>query len=489
MSLSALLHGVATVSEDVMLSGISIDSRKLAPGGLFLACRGHAVHGASFARQAVQAGAAAVVFDPDDAPSLDGLAVPAVAVPGLADRLGHIASAFYRAPSSELDVIGVTGTNGKTTVTLLLAHALNSLAGRDSACGVIGTLGHGFAAAKSEALNTTPDAVQVQSLLAWFRQRQAQYAVLEASSHALAQQRLAGVRFKVAVLTQVGRDHLDYHASVEEYAACKQRLFAWPELQVAVLNIDDHYGRQWLQHSSAKDLRRYSMRGTGDSDVYTCRVRGFDQGGSAMQISYGGNTVDCSTRLVGRCNAAHVLATVATLHALAVPLPEAAAAVATAPPVPGRMEAFSAPGKPVVVVDYAHNPGALMAVLQDLRQLTTGRLWCVFGCGGERDQGKRPIMGGIAARLADEVVVTSDNPRNEKAAAICGDILSGMPPGGQVRQIVDRSEAVAFAIGAAKFGDVVLVAGKGHETVQEVGGRKLAYADAALVRQLLAAAD
>ena len=487
VSLAALLQSYLTVAEDVMLSGLSMDSRVVVPGDLFLACRGHKVHGASFIEQAVQAGAAAVLVD-SSAPCVDDVAVPVLKIDDLSSRLGSIASSFYGEPSSEMELVAVTGTNGKTTVTHLLAHALNSIAGRANACGVIGTLGHGVGADMDAAVNTTPGPVLLQSLLRRFRQHGADYAVLEASSHALAQHRLDGTCLKAAVLTQVGRDHLDYHESLSQYAACKQRLFNFPELEFAVLNADDSHGVSWARQNSAREVFMYGTGAFAGGDIsgfIAGRNLGSDRSGGRITIVNGGEAVECCTRLMGSYNLVHVLAAAATLCAMGFAMEQAVSALATAPAVPGRMEAFSVPGKAMVVVDYAHNPDALQAVLTDLRKLGAGRVWCVFGCGGDRDKGKRPLMGAIAARLADEVIITSDNPRGEKPEDISRDIVSGIEPGVTALQIADRAEAISYAINAAAAGDVVLVAGKGHELTQDIGGRLLPFSDRLVVQRQL----
>ena len=495
VSMATLLAGLVAAPEDVMLSGVSADSRSLRPGDLFLACGGNSVHGAAFIEQAVQAGATAVVMDPRGAPELGAFAVPVLELDDLSAQAGAIAAAFHGSPSHELDVIGVTGTNGKTTVTHLLAHALNGIAGRGNACGIIGTMGYGAGQARHDATHTTPDAPRLQALLREFRQQQADYAVLEASSHGLAQHRLDGVRFRGAVLTNVGRDHLDYHASMEQYVASKQRLFTFGELQLAVLNADDDHGVSWARQTSAKEVFLYSMSGGAGADEGFGDVAGFLRGGSAsfdrhgssMLITDGNDSVECATRLIGSCNLPHVLAAATTLRAMGFGLEQVASVLATAPPVPGRMELFSVAGTAPVVVDYAHNPDALEVVLKDLRQLASGRLWCVFGCGGDRDQGKRPLMGRIAARLADRVIVTSDNPRNEEPERICREVMSGVPSGFAADMIMDRGEAISHAIGSAGEDDIVLVAGKGHESTQNVAGRLLPCDDRAMVRQLLEA--
>ena len=496
VSMASLLAGLVAAPEDVMLSGVSADSRSLRPGDLFLACGGDSVHGAAFIEQAVRAGAAAVLMDPRGAPELGAVAVPVLELEGLSAHAGAIAAGFHASPSHELEVIGVTGTNGKTTVTHLLAHALNDIAGRGDACGVIGTMGYGIGKLRHDATHTTPDATRLQSLLREFRQQQADYAVLEASSHGLAQRRLDGVRFRGAVLTNVGRDHLDYHESMEQYAASKRRLFTFDELQLAVLNADDGHGASWAQQTSAKQVFLYGMsdaEGAGDGGDVAGFLRGggvsLGRHGSRMLITDGSAGVECATRLVGSCNLPHVLAAATTLRAMGFGLERIASALATAPPVPGRMELFSVEGAAPVVVDYAHNPDALEAVLKDLRQLMggNGRLWCVFGCGGDRDRGKRPLMGRIAARLADRVVITSDNPRSEEPESICREVMSGLPSGFAAELITDRGEAISHAIGSAGVDDMVLVAGKGHESTQDVAGRLLPCDDRAAVRRLLEA--
>ncbi|HMA11643.1 MAG TPA: UDP-N-acetylmuramoyl-L-alanyl-D-glutamate--2,6-diaminopimelate ligase, partial [Steroidobacteraceae bacterium] len=407
------------------------------------------------------------------------LAIPNAGVPGLKARIGEIAAHVYGDASRALHMVGVTGTNGKTSVAHWIAQAFSQL-GRKTA--IIGTVGNGFPDALVPALNTTPDAIELQQRLALYRQQGAAACAMEVSSHGLVQGRLNGTRFDIAVLTNLSRDHLDYHGDMDSYAAAKARLFAWPGLDCAVLNVDDAFGRRLEGEARSARVAGYGFqRGAVVGD----RLR-ISQAGLHLHVHTDWGDADLDAPLLGRFNAANLLAVLATLLVSGVKLDDACKALPHITPPPGRMQTLGGEGHPLVVVDYAHTPDALDKVLATLREIVGGgRLICVFGCGGNRDRGKRPLMGQAVARGADEVWVTSDNPRNEDPRHIIDDILAGM--GGKPHAEPDRARAIFEAIGNAHQGDVVLIAGKGHEDYQEVAGERLPFSDVAVAKKALEA--
>ncbi len=486
ITLSQLLAGIASVpaQADRPVQALQIDSRQVTAGDVFVAMPGASADGRRFITDAVARGAAAVLVEDNGA--LPDSRVPIMAVSKLRQRLGTIADRLYREPSRELVVVGVTGTNGKTTCTQLLAQALDAVGSRASArrCGIIGTLGYGFYGALDASLHTTPDAISVHRLLGTFRQQGATHVAMEVSSHALDQGRVNAVRFAVAVFTNLTRDHLDYHGDMQRYGESKASLFRWPGLRAAVINADDDFGRALI--AGMPDEVRVLGYGLKGGDVRAREVKPTHDGlHLVVETPVGVATIE--SPLFGRFNASNLLAVLAVLLALDVPLAEAARRLTQAQAADGRTERFGGKsGRPLVVVDYAHTPDALEQVLKALREHTAGRLVCVFGCGGDRDRGKRPIMGRLAELLADEVILTDDNPRRESPAAILAEIRAGMS--GAPVMLHDRRAAIAAAIARAGAGDIVLVAGKGHEDYQEISGVRHPYSDRATVRELVDAA-
>jgi UDP-N-acetylmuramoyl-L-alanyl-D-glutamate--2,6-diaminopimelate ligase len=474
--LSTLLAGLgeAPPSFDPEIHGLTLDSRAVEPGFLFLAVPGRQADGRAYIGAALARGAVAVLYDADGVATQD-YGARAIGVPGLRRQVGVIASRFYGAPSRSLQVIGVTGTNGKTTTTHLLAQVLDAPERR---CGLIGTLGSGFPGALDPSLHTTPDAVSVQRLMAGFVAAGAQAVCMEVSSHALDQGRVAGVTFDIAVFTNLTRDHLDYHGDMTAYAAAKAQLFDFPHLAAAVINADDLFGRELIERAKTK-VMSFGL----DNGAVRARAVQPSIDGLEIEVSTPHGVTRLKSPLLGRFNAANLLAVLAVLLTTGMPLAEAAARLAHAQPVAGRMERFGGDGRPLVVVDYAHTPDALEQVLVALREHGTGKLLCVFGCGGDRDRGKRPQMGAIAERLADVVIVTNDNPRHEEPQAIIEEIVAGMRTTPTV--VAERADAIRAALAAAQPGDIVLVAGKGHEDYQQVGDRRLPYSDRDTVRALL----
>ena len=508
--LRGLLEGIVRVPgvADREVRGLQLDSRRVQPGDLFIAAPGMTADGRDYIGDAVASGASAVVYETDDGFALRGAPLPAFGISNLRDKIGVIAERFYGAPSRRIVVTGVTGTNGKTTCTQLLAQALDHMesraarsarlplplagegmrvreAGNESKpwrrCAIIGTLGYGFPGALNPSLHTTPDAVTVHRLLADFLRQGATHVAMEVSSHALGQGRVAGVAFNVAVFTNLTRDHLDYHGDMESYGAAKAGLFAVEGLKYAVINHDDAFGKSLL---AGIDTRIKALSyGIEGGDVRALAVQALPEG-LALRITTPDGETELRSPLIGRFNAYNLLAVLATLLALGVKLEDAAARLSRAQAPSGRVERFGGlKGLPLVVVDYAHTPDALEKILLALREHVHGKLWCVFGCGGDRDRGKRPVMGEIAERLADAVVLTDDNPRHEPGEAIIGDIIGGMRASPQV--IRDRRVAIEATISAAGENDIVLIAGKGHEEYQQVGDERLPYSDRAAVREIL----
>jgi UDP-N-acetylmuramoyl-L-alanyl-D-glutamate--2,6-diaminopimelate ligase len=455
------------------------DSRKAMPGTVFAAYPGEVRDGRDFIPQAVAQRADGVLWEADHHQWDPALAIPNAGVPGLKARIGEIAAHVYGDPSHALHMVGITGTNGKTSVAHWIAQALSQL-GRKTA--IIGTVGNGFPDALTPALNTTPDAIELQQRLAHYRQQGAAACAMEVSSHGLVQGRLNGTRFDIAVLTNLSRDHLDYHGDMDSYAAAKARLFGWPGLKCAVLNVDDAFGRRLESEARSARVAGYGFqRGA----VVGERLR-LSQAGLHLHVHTDWGDADLDAPLLGRFNAANLLAVLTALLVSGVKLDDACKALPHITPPPGRMQTLGGEGHPLVVVDYAHTPDALDKVLATLREIVGGgRLICVFGCGGNRDRGKRPLMGQAVARGADEIWVTSDNPRNEDPRLIIDDILAGMS--GKPHTEPDRARAIFEAIGNAHQGDVVLIAGKGHEDYQEIAGERLPFSDVAVAKKALEA--
>jgi UDP-N-acetylmuramoyl-L-alanyl-D-glutamate--2,6-diaminopimelate ligase len=434
----------------------------------------------------VRAGAVAVVWEPTEGVAPPQLAVPAIAVPALSRRVGLIADRWYAAPSAALAVAGVTGTNGKTSCTHFIAQAASALGRR---CGVAGTVGTGFPGALGPAALTTPDALAVHRALAQLRGQGARAVAMEVSSHALDQGRVDAVRFDVAALTNLSRDHLDYHGDMEAYAAAKTRLFAEHTPRAAVLNCGDALGRALVARvPEATGLVLVAPQDPLPPRAQWLAASSIESDAEGLRVAVTGSFGNCElrTRLLGAFNADNLLVSLGVLMLWGFDFQDAAAALAQVAPPPGRMERFGGHhGRPLVIVDYAHSPDALAKALAAARAHCRGELWCVFGCGGDRDPGKRPLMGAIAEEHAEHVVVTDDNPRGEDGDAIVSAILAGMRDPARAVVERDRRAAIRHAMHAARPGDAVLVAGKGHEDYQIVGARRLAFSDRAAVEALL----
>ncbi len=480
-TLGRLLDGLAPCGNhgDLPVEGLCSDSRRCTPGDLFLAWPGARVHGLAHLAAVERAGAVAVLFDPEGAGELPATRLPLLPVPGLRGLAGQVADRFHGEPSRALTVIGVTGTNGKTSVCHFLAQAFDT---PDARCGLLGTLGNGFPGELATATHTTPDAIALHAELARLRDAGARRVAIEVSSHALDQQRVAGVRFDTAVFTNLTHDHLDYHGDMDGYARAKRRLFRQPGLRCAALNVDDPRGPAWRAGIEP------SIETLGYGFAPAAELRGtqlhLDADGLVLEIVHGSARATLRSPLLGRFNASNLLAALAVLRLAGIDLAEAVARLARVRTVPGRMERFARPGGPLAVVDYAHTPDALAVALAALREHGRGRLWCVFGCGGDRDAAKRPLMGAVAEAGADRVLVTDDNPRHEDGAAIAAVIMAGMRDPERAEVVRDRATAIARALGEAGPDDVVLIAGKGHETQQQIGDEVRPFSDRALVRRL-----
>jgi UDP-N-acetylmuramoyl-L-alanyl-D-glutamate--2,6-diaminopimelate ligase len=458
-------------------TGLCADSRAVRRGDVFLAYPGVRSDGRRYAADAIARGAVAVLWDPDQD---DGLlmpdAVPMVKVRGLRALSGPLADLVYRQPSRHLWTVGVTGTNGKTSVSQWVAQSLGRLGRR---CAVVGTLGSGYPGELREGVNTTPEAVGLQRRLAEFVADGAEACAMEVSSTGLVQGRVAGVHFAVAVFTNLTRDHLEDHGTMEAYADAKRLLFATPGLAAVVLNLDDEVGMGLARSLAGRGLRRIGFGLTPPpagavDDVLVAEDIAFDGGGVSFRVR-GARTV---APLVGRFNVSNLLAVIGVLLSAGIEPAAAAPALAALQPPPGRMEVLGGDSRPLLVIDYAHTPDALDKVLLTLRETAAargGRVLCVFGCGGDRDPGKRPQMGAVAKELADVAWITSDNPRGEDPHSIIADIARGAGDGARIEP--DRATAIAAAVAAATTADVVLLAGKGHETYQEIAGVRRHFSD------------
>jgi UDP-N-acetylmuramoyl-L-alanyl-D-glutamate--2,6-diaminopimelate ligase len=482
-TLGQLLGPDAGAHAAIEVTDLVLDSRQVTPGAAFIAVPGAREHGVRHAAEALRRGARVILYQPG--PDVGPVPEPCVAVPGLKDRLGDLAQTFF-APVTPVTLAGITGTNGKTTCAHLVAGALERLGRR---AGFIGTLGSGPFARLEPATLTTPDVVEVHRTLARLAGQGIRAVAMEVSSHALDQGRVDGVRYAVAAFTNLSRDHLDYHASLEAYAQSKARLFLAHTPAVSVINAADPFGSELLGRLPGGARRIVVGTRPEDLDAVGEQVLLSDvealEDGLSLRLSGDFGQLSLRSRLVGGFNAENLALAFGILRALDVQPAAAVEALAAVGAPAGRMEAFPDAVRDVLaVVDYAHTPDALGKALAALRRHCQGRLWCVFGCGGDRDRGKRPEMGRAAEQLADELVITDDNPRSEDGAAIVADILAGLADPGRARVERDRAAAIRQALAGARAGDIVLVAGKGHEEVQIVGAEQRPFSDRRLVAEL-----
>lgn len=479
--LGRILAGFAAPADvpAIDVSGLTLDSRRVESGDAFIALPGRTQDGMQFAASALAEGAAAVLHPPGT-PAPAAIADRCVAVPHLTESLATLARRVWDDPAAGMDLIAVTGTNGKTSVAWMLAQALDGA--------MIGTLGIGRPGAQVESSHTTPDLPGLYRALAALRDRGEKTVVLEASSHALDQCRLAGLSFASAVFTNLGHDHLDYHGSIENYGQAKARLFTDYEVGQCLINCDDSFGRDLLRQLNGRDgLVRYGLDPDNRPDFCgVIRASGLE--GLRLEIMTPQGPIEVRSRLIGRINAYNLIIVAALMSGRGDRSADIQDMLETLSPVPGRMNRIDAPTGQSIIIDYAHTPDALANALATLREVTPGRLICVFGCGGERDQAKRPRMGKVAESLADRIVLTDDNPRGEDSMRIVRAIESGMSRPERCLVIVDRARAIAEAVASARPGDCVLVAGKGHETTQDFGRRREPFSDFEAVRQALAEA-
>jgi len=473
-----LLGGIelsSTSVPDVAVAGLCLDSRRIVAGDAFVALRGAAGHGLEHAAQALALGATIVLHDEQVQPAVS-IAGRCLCIPGLGEHLPTIARRMYDDPVADLELLAVTGTNGKTSVAWLLAQALDGA--------MLGSLGAGRPGALVPATHTTPDLLSLYATLAALRDQGERVVVLEASSHALDQQRLAGLAFETVILTNLGRDHLDYHGSIEAYGAAKAKLFFDYPACARLINVDDPFGRRLaMRLGPGRDLITYGLQSVHAPD-FRAACRRLDLDGMALEMETPSGRLALSSRLVGRHNALNLAVVVAELARRGVDSRQVLAIVRELRPVPGRMSRVPVTAKGRVIVDYAHSPDALDTALRALRELTPERLICVFGCGGGRDRGKRPLMGRIAEALADVVVLTDDNPRHEDPTRIVREIQAGMRRPERVRVIRERAEAIRAALAMSRAGDCVLIAGKGNEPTQDYGDRIVDRSDFDILRNL-----
>lgn len=484
--LSTLLEGVARWpgGPDPQISDLSLDSRTVAPGACFFALGGSRDDGIRYVRDAAARGAAAVVAEARSTPAPE-LDIPLVEVASLREHLGTIVRRFFDDPSAALAVVAVTGTNGKTSVAHFTAQALAALGTR---CGYVGTLGAGEPGTIEAGDLTTPDVVSLNRWLARFRDDGAAAVVVEASSHALSQRRLDAVRVRAACLTNLGHDHLDYHGSLEAYAASKRSLFAHAGLSHAVLNIDDALGRA-IAGDLAPGVEAWTVSSRGAQATVSATAIENGVEGVSFTLCSGTRSARVTSSVAGRFNVDNLLAAGALLMALGHDVAAVGRALSTVEPVRGRMEfcGITTSGARVLV-DFAHSPDSLEAVLEACAALAPRRLTVVFGCGGDRDRTKRPRMGAVAERLADRVILTADNPRSERNTDIVDDILKGCRAPARVLVEGDRATAIRRALEDAIAGEIVVVAGKGHESHQQVGALRTPYSDQSVIAALLAGA-
>lgn len=479
MTLNELLDLKEAEVRFIDVASICNDSRAIEPGALFLAYPGSGSDGRNFIPQAIAAGAKAVVYDPKDFTiSNESLKVPCIPFSDLSKNLSQIARKFYGDSASKLSITGVTGTNGKTTIAYQLAEAYNVLHQKSA---YIGTLGEGAFDTLRPLSNTTPDALCLHRLFGQYVSEKMTNVCMEVSSHALSQGRVDGIEFEQAIFTNLTHDHLDYHGTMDSYAKAKAKLFKGDHLQVAILNGDDEYAPQMVSNLSSKTrLLTYGMNKACDVYATECKI---NKQGSKMTVSSPWGQYCIEVNSLGLFNLYNTLAIFTSLMCKGFSATQVIAVLKSLKPSSGRMEIISS--TPTVIVDYAHTPDALKNALKTLRPLCDGRLIVVFGCGGDRDHAKRPLMGKEASKCADEIIVTSDNPRSEDPNQIIADVCKGIPSEGiSLLTITDREQAIQQAVQSATPDDIILIAGKGHESYQEVGGKRRYFSDQVFVRSL-----
>ncbi|MXP67181.1 UDP-N-acetylmuramoyl-L-alanyl-D-glutamate--2,6-diaminopimelate ligase [Pantoea sp. Aalb] len=471
----------------IILRDMVIDSRSAVYGDLFIAVVGHRFDGRHFISHAISQGVVAVIAEAEgvakDGDIREFNGIPVIYLSQLLKHLSSLAGCFYQQPAKKLKIIGVTGTNGKTTTTQLIAQWANIL-GKNSA--VMGTIGNGLYGYLTLTENTTDSAVEVQRNLYNFAKKQVSLVVMEISSHALMQYRVAALPFEIAVLTNLSRDHLDYHGDIQNYESAKWRLFSEHKVNNIIINVNNEIEHRWfIKCPNAVVVTIKNNLQLNTNNFIKSRFIDYHHAGSHINFSSSWGEGKIDSQLIGKFNVNNLLLALATLLTLNYPFNELVNSASQLKPVCGRMEVFTKPGQSTVIVDYAHTPDALENALKAIRLHCKGKLWCVFGCGGDRDRGKRALMGNIAERYADVVIITDDNPRSEESKVIINDIISGVYAPERVHIIPNRLQAVTNVIMNAKIDDIILIAGKGHELYQIIGNRRINYSDRFTVANLL----
>lgn len=478
MNLAVLLSDLVTLKshQAVLISGLVADSRRIQPGDLFCAYPGHAYDARDDIPKAIAQGVAAILYESNgyDAEAFNDAPIPVIGIADLATHLSHIAAKFYHFPARSLKVIGVTGTNGKTSVCHYLAQALCRIG---VPCAVMGTVGNGFLGQLSPAALTTPDPIAVQAGLHHLHQQGAEAVAMEVSSHSLIQHRVAAVSFYATVFTNLTQDHLDYHGTLEAYIAAKSLLFQAHQQTYAIFNVDDPVGRQFSRRVQDATVIRYGVENASEAEICLLEPQ-WGAGGIDVMLHLNGDDQRLHSTLMGTFNLSNMAAVAAVLSTFSMTLSDIATELSQLKPVIGRMQRIHVPNKPLAIIDYAHTPDALEKALQSLKAQCQGQLWCVFGCGGDRDRSKRPKMAQIAEHLADRVILTNDNPRTEPPEQIIADMMQGLVHPQRVGVMLDRASAIEQALTEAQTGDLVLIAGKGHERVQILGVQQLPFSDA-----------
>lgn len=472
-TLNALLEGLYSLPRilPLLASDLSLDTRTLKENDLFFALSGTQLKGQDYIDEAMRKGACAILMEGETFKLHMENQCTLIELPQLHQHLGTLASRFYGAPEKSLDLIAITGTNGKTSCSHFIANALHK---HGVPCGLIGTLGAGLFGNLTPLNNTTPDIFTLYKTLAFFRDQGAKAVAMEVSSHALKQQRVQGLPFKLAIFTNLTQDHLDYHLTFEDYAASKRLLFDAYEVKHAIINIDDPIGQTWS--TQLPHVETYTYGTQGQASVLAHHVTFSPQGiKAAVKTPWGDGMI--TSHLLGNFNISNLLATLTALGLYDIPLSTSLQLLNTIPPVPGRMERIGGEKQPTVIIDYAHTPDALEKALKTLRPYCQGEIWCLFGCGGNRDSSKRPLMGAIAEKYADNVILTDDNPRHESSRTIIDEILKGFHQATRVIIEPNRRHAIQHAIACAQAEDIILIAGKGHESYQIIGDQKHIFSD------------
>ncbi len=492
ISLNTLLDGIVALTQEfhIQINRLVMDSRIVQAGDLFIALPGLTSDGRDYIDDAIERGARAILWQCEQGavpipvswrPSSSGNRVPVIAIEDLTNKVGVLADRFYHSPSKSLYAIGITGTNGKTSCSHFIAQAVEPY----SHCGVIGTMGWGFTHALQASTHTTPDAITCHYWLRNMLDAGAKSVAMEVSSHALDQGRVAGIHFDCAVFTNLSHDHLDYHGDMESYGNAKRKLFQLDSIQHLVINVDDPFGQELASQNSAnKNLLRYGLDRYNSPDISATDIEA-DESGTRFTLLTRDSRSEVHTHIYGLFNVYNLLATAGVMLSMDMSLEQIVHRLSSLDGIEGRLEVIGETGKPVFVIDYAHTPDALEQAIEAIQQHFKGNIWCVVGCGGDRDRQKRPAMGAIAERYADRVVITSDNPRTESPQVIADNMLAGMEKPDSAVVELDRKLAIQYAFENANDTDVILVAGKGHEDYQIIGNQKYPFSDKAIIKTLL----